>query len=274
MSTIQHESNLVNYDIRGAGSAAILFNHSGTSNLSWSERFLETLAEEFFVVTPDHRGTGLSSPASGEFSMADLAADGHAVLEAECIDDRVIVIGTSMGGAVAQEFALTYPQRASSLVLLGTFAGMEQRIGPDPGVGDLIEQASKLSSKVERLRRMLPTIYSARFLDRHEDLALELELKGSRFTTDETLKWHGLAVSNFEAYDRLPSLSTPTLVIHGTDDPIIPFENGKILAGRIPNAEFVSLEGVGHLPAVEEPLEVAGRIRSFALENAGTAKPE
>lgn len=153
MPTTQHESNMVNYDIRGTGSAAILFNHSGTSNLSWSERFLETLAEEFVVVTPDHRGTGLSSPASGEFSMADLAADGHAVLEAERIDDRVIVVGTSMGGAVAQEFALTYPQRVSSLVLLGTFAGMEQRIGPDPGVMDLIEQAPTAHPREARHER-------------------------------------------------------------------------------------------------------------------------
>jgi len=117
---------------------------------------------------------------------------------------------------------------------------------------------------VESLRRMLPSIYSPPFLAQHEDLVLELELKGRLFNTAETLKWHGVAVSKFDAYDRLPSISAPTLVVHGIDDPIIPIENGEILAGRIPNAEFVSLEGIGHLPAVEVPMEMAGRILSFA----------
>jgi pimeloyl-ACP methyl ester carboxylesterase len=82
MPNVRNGSIIVNYDIRGAGPAAILFNHTSTSNLSWSERFLESLAEELTVVTPDHRGTGLSSPALVEFSLADLAADGIAVLDA------------------------------------------------------------------------------------------------------------------------------------------------------------------------------------------------
>ncbi len=266
MPTTKIGSSLIYYDIRGTGPAALLFNHSGTSSLSWSERFLEALAEKLTVVTFDYRGTGYSSPASEEFSLADLAADGHALLDEERID-KTIVIGTSMGGAVGQEFALGYQQRVSSLILLGTFAGMKQRIPPDSWVVDLLEQAMKLSSKVERLRRMLPTIYSAKFLERYEELALELELKGSRFNTEETLKWHGVATSKFDAYDRLPSLSIPTLVVHGTDDPIIPLENGEILAGRVPNAQFISLEGVGHLPAVEEPTGIADHILSFALKN-------
>ncbi|MCZ6666924.1 MAG: alpha/beta hydrolase, partial [Gammaproteobacteria bacterium] len=118
MPTTKNGSVIVNYDIRGTGPAAILFNHSGTSNLSWSERFLEALADELTVITPDHRGTGRSSHASVEFSLADLAADGRAVLDEERIDEAVI-IDTSMGGCVAQEFTLGFPQRVSSLVLMG-----------------------------------------------------------------------------------------------------------------------------------------------------------
>lgn len=266
MPNVQNGSIVVNYDIRGAGPAAILFNHTSTSNLSWSERFLESLAEELTVITPDYRGTGLSSPALAEFSLTDLAADGVAVLDAEEIE-RALVVGTSMGGAVAQEFALNFPDRVSSLVLMGTLTGNEHLVRPDPRVVALFEKALELESKIERWRHALPATFSAAFLADDEDLALELELKGLRYTTEETLRWHGKAVSKFEAYDRLPSVSVRCLVMHGTADPIIPLENGRILASRLKNSEFVTLENVGHLPAVEKPLEIADRIRSFARKS-------
>jgi pimeloyl-ACP methyl ester carboxylesterase len=254
---------VINYDIRGSGPAALLFNHTSTSNLSWSERFLESLAEDLTVVTPDYRGTGLSSPALAEFSLADLAADGVAVMDAAGIEEAV-VIGASMGGAVAQEFALAFPDRLSSLVLIGTFAGIKHLVLGDPGVYALLERALKLESKIERWRQTLPATYSRDFLRSSEDLALELELKGFRYTTDETLRWHRQAVSKFDAYDRLPSIAARCLVIHGTSDPTIPIENGRILSGRLVDSQFVAMEGVGHLPAVEKPLETADLIRRFA----------
>ena len=255
----------VNYDIRGAGPAAILFNHTSTSNLSWSERFLESLAEALTVVTPDYRGTGLSSPAVGEFSLADLAADGIAVLDAERIE-KAVVIGTSMGGAVAQEFALEFPDRLSALVLMGTFAGNRHLVPPDPSVIELVERALRIDSKLERWRTALPATFSREFLQSFGDLALELELKGFRHTTDDTLRWHGQAVSKFEAYDRLPQLTARCLIIHGTADPIIPLANGRILAGRLAHSELVEMAGVGHLPAVEKPLETAELIRRFVSD--------
>src|SRR5690606_118313 len=129
---------------------------------------------------------------------------------------------------------------------------------------ELFEQALKIESKAERWRHALPATFSKAYLRENEDLALELELKGVRYTTDETLRWHGQAVSKFEAYDRLPAVSTRCLVMHGTADPIMPFANGKVLAERLSNSEFVPLEGVGHLPAVERPLETAYHIRRFA----------
>lgn len=263
MPNARNGSGVVNYDIRGAGPAALLFNHTSSSNLSWSERFLESLAEEFTVVTADYRGTGLSSPASEQFSLADLAADGVAVLEAEGIAEA-LVVGASMGGAVAQELALHFPDRVSALVLLGTFAGNRQLVPPDSSVIKLFERALVIKSKIERWRHALPANFSQSYLRDNENLALELELKGFRYTTEDTFRWHGQAVSQFEAYDRLPAISVPCLVMHGTADPVIPFRNGEILAERLTNAELIALEGVGHLVAVEKPLETADRIRRFA----------
>ena len=266
MPRVTKGSVVLNYDIRGAGPAAILFNHSSTSNLSWSERFLESLAAELTVVTPDYRGTGLSSPVVEELSLADLAADGIAVLDAEKIE-QAIVVGTSLGGAVAQELALNFPGRVSSLVLLGTFVGNKHSAPMKPNAIALFEQALALETKLERWRHALPATYSREFLRDHEDLALELELKGLRYTTDDTLRWHGRAASTFEAYDRLPAVSVRSLIIHGTADPIMPVENGQLLAGRLENSEFVALEGVGHLPAVERPLEAADLILQFARKS-------
>ena len=269
MPTIKTDAGMIGYDVRGNGEAAILFNHSSTSSLSWSELFLETLAAKLTVVTVDYRGTGHSSPVSTPFSLLDLAADGRAVLQEERIN-QAMVIGTSMGGAVAQEFALAFPEQVTILVLMGTFGGQSHLLPPDATVLKLVEEFLPRwteRGKIEWWRRLLPTVYGATFLKEHEDLALELELKGSRFTTSETIARHGAAVGAFELYERLPSISAPTLIVHGAQDPIIPARNGEILAGRIPNSEYVELKDVGHLPAVERPLEVADRVLRFAHQN-------
>lgn len=269
MRTIRTGAGIVGYDVRGNGEAAILFNHSGTSSLSWSELFLETLAEKLTVVTVDYRGTGRSSLGSTPFTLLDLAADGRAVLQAEGID-RATVIGTSMGGAVAQEFALAFPAQVAVLVLMGTFGGQSHFVPPDADVVNLLKEFFPRRTelgKIEWWRRLLPTLYGASFLEEHENLALELELKGSRFSTSETIARHGEAVGAFELYERLPSISAPTLIVHGAEDPSIPAKNGEILATRIPNSEYIELQDVGHLPAVERPLEIAHYVLRFARQH-------
>jgi pimeloyl-ACP methyl ester carboxylesterase len=191
------------------------------------------------------------------------------VLQEERID-QAMVIGTSMGGAVAQEFALAFPEQVTVLVLMGTFGGQSHFVPADATVLELVEEFLprwRERGKIEWWRRLLPTLYGAAFLKEHEDLALELELKGSRFTTSETIARHGAAVGAFELYERLPLISAPTLIVHGTGDPIIPARNGEVLASRIPNSEYIELKDVGHLPAVERPLEVADCVLRFAHQN-------
>ena len=269
MRTIKNNTGVIGYDVRGQGEAAILFNHSGTSSLSWRELFLETLADKLTIVTLDNRGTGESSLGSTSFSLLDLAADGRAVLQNEGID-QAIVIGTSMGGAIAQEFALAFPEQVRVLVLLGTFGGLSHFVPTDTAIVKLVMEYLPLWGQIDNIewwRRMLPTLYGTKFLQEHEELALELELRGSRFRTGETITRHAEAVGAFELHDRLPTITTPTLIIHGTEDLSIPVQNGQILAAQIPDSEYIELEDVGHLPAVERPIEVADYILSFASKN-------
>lgn len=269
MRTIRTDTGVIGYDVRGSGEAAILFNHSSASSLAWSELFLETLAARLTVVTVDYRGTGHSSLGSTPFSLLDLATDGRAVLQEERID-RAMVIGTSMGGAVAQEFALAFPGHVSALILMGTLSGQSHFVLPNAAVLKLVEELLprwRELGKIEWWRQLLPTLYGAAFLREHEALALELELKGGRFTTSETIAEHGAAVEAFDSYERLPSICAPTLILHGSEDPIIPPRNGEVLACRIPGSEYIELRDVGHLPAVERSLEVADRVLRFALQN-------
>lgn len=168
-----------------------------------------------------------------------------------------------MGGAVAQEFALQFTGNVDSLVLLGTYAGESVRVAPEPWVDDLYSSVLQERDVIKRWRMLLPTVYGAEFLERHEDVALELELKGARYTTNESLEQHGAAVRAFDAYERLSALDVRTLVVHGTADPIIPIANGEVLADRIRNSEFLRLERVGHLPATECPLDMADKINRF-----------
>ena len=275
MRTITTDAGVIAYDVRGNGEAALLFNHSSTSSLAWSELFLETLAAKLTVVTVDYRGTGCSSLGSTPFSLLDLAGDGCAVLREERIE-QAMVIGTSLGGAVAQEFALAFPEQVTVLVLMGTFGGPSNFVPPDAAVLKLVEEFLPRwteRGKIEWWRRLLPTLYGAAFLKEHEDLALELELKGSRFTTIETIARHGAAAAAFELHERLPSIPAPTLIIHGAEDPIVPAKNGEILASRIPNSEYIELKDVGHLPAVERPLEVADCVLRFAHQNGVKLRP-
>ena len=171
---------------------------------------------------------------------------------------------------MAQEFALAFPEQAAALVLMGTFGGQSHFVPPDASVLMLVEEYLPRwmdSGKIEWWRKLLPTLYGTTFLKEHEDLALELELRGSRHTTGATIAAHGAAVGAFELYERLPSISAPTLIVHGTRDPIIPVGNGEILAGRIPDSEYVELKDVGHLPATERPQEIAELVLRFAHQS-------
>jgi pimeloyl-ACP methyl ester carboxylesterase len=234
----------------------LLIMGSGGSMLWWEEGFCRLLADgPRFVIRYDHRDTGRSvtyEPGRPGYTAADLVADAAGVLDAYGLA-AAHVVGVSMGGALAQVFALDFPERVLSLVLIST--SLAQR-------GD-----RELPGSTDAFRRFLATVevdYSdagsvIEFLVDYSRLLAggrrpfdeaavrELARRDARRARDfAAAQNHDVLPDDERRRAPLSSIAVPTLVIHGSADPMFPIEHGEALAEAIPNARLLALEGAGH----------------------------
>jgi pimeloyl-ACP methyl ester carboxylesterase len=228
----------------------------GASMLWWEEAFCRMLAGRGrFVIRYDHRDTGRSvayEPGHPEYTGADLVADAAGVLDAYGIAAAHLV-GVSAGGGIAQEVALDYPDRVLSLVLISTSpATPGDRALPPPtaAFGRFVTTAEVDWSDPESVIEYL--VDYSRVLsgeDRPFDEAAFRALatrdvgRASDFSAAQN---HDLLHGEGGSREPLSSISSPTLVIHGTADPMFPIGHGEALAQEIPDARLLRLEGAGH----------------------------
>jgi pimeloyl-ACP methyl ester carboxylesterase len=211
------------------------------------------------VVTYDNLGTGLLNDMPARSSIAELAGDALAQV-AEPAD----ILGLSMGGYVALTIALTEPARVRSLVLAGTGAGGPDRVRRPAHVAAAFTAALELPYE-KFARRTMPYTFSPGWTDanpeRFEDiLAARLEHPSPY----ETIEAHVSACYAFYAQAcEVERIEAPALVIHGADDFIVPVENGRRLAERLPNAEYVELADRGHNLPLEDPQTFAELVARF-----------
>lgn len=228
--------------------AIVLLEGMGGDIPGW-RRNIPRLAAELYVVAYDLRGNGLSSEPVGPVTMATFVDDTLALLDSLDVS-RAHVYGQSFGGMVAQELVLAHPHRARTLVLAATHCGgshvVVQPVGTVP--------------KGEPWR----SLYAAGFPDAHPDhVAEDLRIASQqpRHPKGGRRQWE--AMQAFDAYDRLPAIHVPTLVLHGTEDRLIDPENASVLAARIPGAELVLLSGAGHLYHSERAEEADDAVLDF-----------
>lgn len=226
----------------GAGEPLLLIQGLGYSLDMW-HRFAPPLRERFRVVVFDNRGVGRSDVPSPPYSIPDMARDAVAVLDAAGID-RAHVVGTSMGGVIAQELALLHPDRVMSLALYCTACGGPNSVPADQEVLDILLARTGMTME-EGTRAMLPYIYdpttSQALID--EDLAI----RERTYPSPDGYIGQLMAVSGYDLSDRLASLDVPTLVVHGVSDRLIPPANGQDVASRIRNARLVMLDDASHI---------------------------
>jgi pimeloyl-ACP methyl ester carboxylesterase len=216
------------------------------------------------VIVFDNRGTGLSGKPDTPYSIELMAEDARDVLDAVGVDSAH-VYGISMGGMIAQRLALKYPKRVRSLVLGCTTAGGENHVQPSPDVSMLLLSRGTTDMTPEEMAwATAPILYSQSFIENHKDLIAEdiqrrIEIPILPYAYMRQLQ----ACLAHNTYNELDQINMSTLVIHGNEDRLVPYENGLTLAHIISNAELLTIPGAGHIYVTEANDLVNNRVLDF-----------
>jgi 3-oxoadipate enol-lactonase len=249
------------YEVRGNGEAVLFIHGLGYDRFGWGP-LPGLLARDYKVITFDNRGVGESDVPEGPYSVAQMAADAVAVLDAAGIE-RAHVLGVSLGGFIAQEIALRYPERVHKLVLASTSPG-GPRAYPMPAAGlDAFGRFPNMERE-EGLRLMVENSLGAHGVSERPELVREifsyrLERAGP------LAGWQAQAVAGalFDSYDRTPQIAAPTLVLQGGADNVIDPRNAELLAELIPSARLEAIPDRGHLLVWEEGELLAPIVKGF-----------
>lgn len=252
MPTTQVGSHTVWYDDCGSGHPLLLLTGLGGSRLGWWKQ-IEPFSRKFRVINMDNRDAGDSALGTGAYGIADMAEDTAGVIQNLKLKPTHVV-GISMGGMIAQELAIRHPESVDRLVLVSTTAGGASNVSPRPEIAALLARSPGEDPEA-RVRRTYTLISGTGYMAEHpEDLdRIWRNALAKPMSLESYQRQLGACMAHYAqgTADRLAQITAPALVIHGDYDPLIPYANGKYLAGHIKTARLVTLPGVGHLTPVE-----------------------
>jgi pimeloyl-ACP methyl ester carboxylesterase len=246
MPKIQVGEVSLNYDVAGKGEPLLMIMGLGASSAVWDPELVAELARTFRVITFDNRGTGQSDKPDAPYSIA-MFADDAAGLLGKLEVARAHIFGVSMGGMIAQEFALRHPGRTATLTLGCTTAGGTHAVPPPLESLKILTAPREGVAPEELVRRSWPLTYTPKYIAENRamlEAAIARLLKHPTppFAFQRQLE----GTYTLKTFDRLPQIKAPTLVVTGADDVLIPAKNSEIIAAQIPPAKLHIIAGVGH----------------------------
>lgn len=283
------------YEIHGEGEPLLLIEGLGYSSWMWFSQ-IPAFSREYKVIVFDNRGVGNTDKPDSEYTIETMADDAAGFLKALGLDSAH-VLGVSMGGFIAQELALRYPDMVRSLVLVSTSFGGEVSVpgGSNPWntfveLWGLMPAVLEFSNKrnfamplinslgltpIEKIRYGLSLAFTPEYLRTHtEEVDRIVDLRLANRQPYYAWKRQFMAGMNFDAADRAHLIKAPTLVITGTEDRVVPPERSTRLAEEIPDSRFITLEGTGHLLFIEKAEEFNKIILSFLQQLSKDNEPE
>jgi len=240
------------YERRGSGAPLLLITGFGISGAVF-EPVLDRYAERFSCIVFDNRGSGRSQAPLRPTSMPELAADAVGLLD-ELGIASAHVYGVSMGGMIAQEVALRFPERVRGLVLGCTSPGGPRAVRPTFRELRAVATAAAGAPRSPVDSTLAAVLFSERFRrDEPERAHFLLEHFRRHLPAAQGVAAQLLASVFHDTVSRLDQVQAPTLVLHGERDVMAPLGNARMLAERIPNAELAIVPGAGHAYALERP---------------------
>jgi len=253
------------YEVKGEGYPLMMII-GGEANLDWwNPHMIEDLSKNFKVVTFDNRGTGRTDVSDKEFSIKLFADDTVGLMNVLGIS-KANILGWSMGGFIAQELTLNYPEKVKKLILYSTSCGGAKSVPRSQEARAMLMRASAGGMSAEEAVRMyIRPFLTSEFIDNKPDFVeLIIQRMQKVPTSPEVRMRQRRAIMSFDSYDRLPRIKAPTLILSGKRDITCPPENGSILAKAIPNAKLVFFEKSAHT-LNEDMEEVIHTITEFLL---------
>jgi pimeloyl-ACP methyl ester carboxylesterase len=252
----------VYYESLGEGPPLLLIEGIPGTVPDWYP-FARLLAREFKVVLFDNRGSGRSDKPQEWYTISLMASDAAALLDSLGIP-RANVFGVSMGGMIAQELAINFPEKVERLVLGCTHCGGQKVIRPAPKIDEAF--ALETEDWAVRIRKLAPFAFSDGFGNDQPEAVAEFIAKKSLDVQPYFAYRRQIgAVIRHDSRQRLSKITSPTLVLTGTADAVIPAQNSRVLHEKIPNSEIAMIEGAGHLFFIEQPEQTLRILRSFLI---------
>jgi 3-oxoadipate enol-lactonase len=245
-------------EARGDGAPLLLVMGLGYARWGW-DPVVEPLTRRHRVITFDNRGIGESEKPPGPYTAAEMADDAVAVLDEHGVE-RADVVGTSLGGMIAQELALAHPERVDRLVLACTTPG-GVRAAPFPSHFLRLLAEAPMHEPAVALRRFVENSLAP-----GAPAALVERIYERRLANPpDPAGWQAQAAAGttYDGYDRVTRITAPTLIVHGTEDNVVATANAEILGSLIPNARVELLDGCGHLFFWEQPERFVELVEEF-----------
>jgi pimeloyl-ACP methyl ester carboxylesterase len=262
MALIKANGIEIYHEISGSGPPLVLIMGLGCSARQW-QWMVPVFAESFQVIAFDNRGVGRSGKPDMEYTTDLFADDISALLKALHVD-KAHIFGVSVGGMIAQRFALKYPGMVDRLVLGCTMPGFTY-MPPSPEDLESMQQSQVLPLE-ESVELMMGLFLSEQFFSDKPDPVVKLKevmmIEKEEQGEDAFLLQLGAAASH-NTIDEVKNIKSPTLVITGDEDPIAPVKNSRFLADQIPDSRLAEIPGVRHAFWVERFEEACGTIINF-----------
>jgi len=253
------------YEIHGEGFPCILIMGLAADVNWWTPDVIDAYSQNFKTIIFDNRGAGRTDKPVMNYTVKMFADDTVSLMDILNIE-RAHIIGASMGGMIAQEIALNYPERVEKLVLCCTHCGGSKQVLPSDEILQQMMTPRELTPE-ELVNEIIPLVFTENFIKNNSDFIESYKLRMLKTPIPiDSYQRQVQAIGNFSTGMRLKKIEAPTLIVQGKEDILVPPENAEVLAKRIPNTKVILLENAAHILFQPDPDKISKEIIGFLTE--------